>query len=65
MTEGRKMEQSRLTIWIVLSVVGLALVVWGIASGSVAFILAPAVLTVGCLAMAVMAARKGGSVRRS
>ncbi|MDQ1215468.1 hypothetical protein QE411_000323 [Microbacterium arborescens] len=58
MTKGREMERMNPALWVVLSLVGLGLVVWGITSGSVAFTLAPAVLTIGCVSMAVIATRK-------
>jgi hypothetical protein len=63
-TKGPDMERPAVIMWVVLSVVGTALVVWRIMSGSLAFTVAPAVLTVGCIAMAVVAARKRGSRRR-
>ncbi|MCZ4066912.1 hypothetical protein O1W71_04445 [Microbacterium sp. H37-C3] len=63
-TKGQDMERPAAIMWVVLSVVGMALVMWGIMSGSLAFTVAPAVLTVGCIAMAVVAARNRGSRRR-
>lgn len=58
------MERPTVIMWVVLSVVGMALVMWGIMSMSLAFTVTPAVLTVGCIAMAVVAARNRGLRRR-
>jgi len=62
MSETRDTSKPGLTFWLVMAAIGVALAVWGAVSGSLAFTLAPAVLTVGCVWMAVRAWRRRQAV---